>query len=50
MSQNNSIYFCGKCRVITCGEHRHELWFGESFVAIFTTFRAAVRYQLSEFP
>ena len=45
-----STYQSGKCEVRTYANDLHELWYGGRCVGCFGTFRAAVRYQLEEFP
>jgi len=45
-----STYQSGKCEVRTYHATLHELWHEGHYVAPFRSFRAAVRYQLEEFP
>ena len=46
----SSTYDSGDCRIITYTNDTHELWHAGVYVAVFKSFRSAVRYQLSEFP
>lgn len=42
-------YESGSCKVISRDATHHELWHTHGLVAVFKTFRAAVRYLYDEF-